>query len=174
MRKGTGADSARGSVQLARTVRLAVVSFSMALQIVCDASDYAPGIGSPPAPPRVELRHYRTETLTHNSLALTGQDPTRRVDELVPSRRRPDRELTLSPIFRDLADPRAAPRHSYEEKVERDPFRSLANHSPSPSWPIFVPAHGLLLHKPGRFSVAPMSWTQKFAVPAVPVPTVSS
>ncbi len=146
----------------------------MALQIVCDASDYAQESGRRQRPRESNLRHYRTETLTHNSLALTGQDPTRRVDELVPSRRRPDRELTLSPIFRDLADPRAAPRHSYEEKVERDPFRSLANHSPSPSWPIFVPAHGLLLHKPGRFSVAPMSWTQKFAVPAVSVPTVSS
>jgi len=120
----------------------------MALQIVCDASDYAQESGRRQRPRESNLRHYRTETLTHNSLALTGQDPTRRVDELVPSRRRPDRELTLSPIFRDLADPRAAPRHSYEEKVERDPFRSLANHSPSPSWPIFVPAHGLLLHKP--------------------------
>jgi len=126
----------------------------MALQIVCDASDYAQESGRRQRPRESNLRHYRTETLTHNSLALTGQDPTRRVDELVPSRA-------------------AARIGSSRSPVERDPFRSLANHSPSP-WPIFVPAHGLLLHKPGRFSVAPMSWTQKFAVPAVPVPTVSS
>src|SRR5207247_1572665 len=34
--------------------------------------------------------------------------------------------------------------------------------------------YGWLLHRPGRFSVPPMSWTQKLAVPAVPPPAVSS
>ena len=70
----------------------------MALQIVCDASEYAQESGRRQRPRESNLRHYRTETLTHNSLALTGQDPTRRVDELG----RRSRKRTYTYVLRSM------------------------------------------------------------------------